>query len=46
MDKMLYYHQLSEETRVAFQSIDKFVKLGKIKKIVEGERREEKNSTE
>jgi len=42
MDKMVYYHKLEDETRVAFKSIDKFVKFGKIKKIVE----EEKHETE
>jgi hypothetical protein len=35
MDKMLFYEKINDETRVAFKTIDKFVKLGKIKKVVD-----------
>lgn len=41
MDKMVYYHKLDEETRVAFRSLDKFVKFSKIRKIVEAEAKQE-----
>lgn len=41
MDKLVYYRKVDEDTRVAFKSIDKFVKFGKIKKILEAERKEE-----
>jgi hypothetical protein len=41
MDKMVYYKKLEEDTRVAFKSIEKFVKFGKIRKIIEEEKREE-----
>lgn len=40
MDKMVFYHQIEEQTRVAFKTVDKFVKFGKIKKIVEQEKKE------
>lgn len=40
MDKMVYYKKIEEETRVAFKSVDKFVKFGKILKIVEAEKTE------
>jgi hypothetical protein len=40
MDKMVYYQKIDEETRVAFQSVDKFVKFAKIRKIVDAERKE------
>lgn len=39
MDKMVYYHKIEDETRVAFKSVDKFVKFGKIKKILEEEKK-------
>ena len=41
MDKMVYYHKINDETRVAFQSVDKFVKFSKIHKIVEAEKKNE-----
>jgi predicted hydrocarbon binding protein len=41
MDKLVYYRKIEEETRVAFQSVDKFVKFAKIQKIVEAERKNE-----
>jgi hypothetical protein len=34
MDKMVYYKKISDETKVAFKSVDKFVKFKKIKSIV------------
>lgn len=40
MDKMVYYHKVDEDTRVAFKSVEKFVKFGKIRKIVEEEGKE------
>ena len=40
MDKMVYYHKLDNETRVAFKSVDKFVKFSKILKILEEEKKE------
>lgn len=40
MDKMVYYHKLEEDTRVAFKSVEKFVKFSKIRKIVEEEKGE------
>lgn len=39
MDKMVYYHKIDDDTRVAFQSVDKFVKFAKIAKIVETEKK-------
>jgi len=41
MDKMVYYHKIEDETRVAFQSVEKFVKFAKINKIVEAEKKNE-----
>ena len=41
MDKLVYYHKVEEDTRVAFKSVDKFVKFGKIKKILEAEKKDE-----
>ena len=35
MDKMVFYKKVDDDTRVAFKTIDKFVKFGKIKKVVE-----------
>lgn len=35
MDKMVFYKEVNEDTRVAFKTLDKFVKFGKIRKIVE-----------
>ena len=35
MDKMVYFKTVQEDTRVAFKTIDKFVKFGKIRNIVE-----------
>jgi hypothetical protein len=37
MDKMLYYKKVEGDTRVAFKSINKFVKLSKIEAILEEE---------
>ena len=34
MDKMVYYKNVDDETRVAYKSVDKFVKFSKIKKIL------------
>lgn len=34
MDKKVYFRTIQEETKVAFKSIDKFVKFKKIKSIV------------
>lgn len=39
MDKMVYYHKIEDDTRVAFKSVDKFVKFAKINKIVEEEKK-------
>jgi hypothetical protein len=41
MDKMVYYHKVNDDTRVAFQSVDKFVKFAKIIKILETEKKTE-----
>lgn len=41
MDKMVYYKKIDEDTRVAFKTIDKFVKFAKIRKIVQEEKKEE-----
>ena len=35
MDKMVWFKTVTDDTKVAFQSIDKFVKFGKIRAIVE-----------
>lgn len=37
MDKMVYFKSVNDETKVAFKSVDKFVKFKKIKTIVEEE---------
>jgi len=41
MDKMVYFKKVDDETRVAFKAIDKFVKFGKIKKILEEEKKDQ-----
>lgn len=38
MDKMAYYKTIENETKVAFKSVDKFVKFKKIKSILAGEK--------
>jgi hypothetical protein len=38
MDKMVYFKSVNDETKVAFKSLDKFVKFKKIKSIIEGEK--------
>ena len=40
MDKMVYHHTITGETRVAFKSIDKFVKFSKIEKVIEESKKE------
>lgn len=37
MDKMVYFKSINDDTKVAFKSVDKFVKFKKIKTIVEEE---------
>lgn len=37
MDFMVYYKGIQDETKVAFKSVDKFVKFKKIKTILEEE---------
>lgn len=37
MDKMVYFRTIQDETKVAFKSVDKFVKFKKIKSILEDE---------
>lgn len=39
MDKMAYYKNITDETKVAFKSVDKFVKFSKIKKVVDANRK-------
>ena len=41
MDKLVFYRQINDETKVAYQSVDKFKKFGKIKKYVDEEVKEE-----
>jgi hypothetical protein len=41
MDKLVFYKQINDETKVAYQSIEKFKKFGKLKKIVEEEAKPE-----
>lgn len=41
MDKMVYFKSIQDETKVAFRSVDKFVKFKKVKSIVEGEKEHE-----
>ena len=41
MDKLVYYRKIDDETRVAFKGVDKFVKLGKIKIILDKEKKKE-----
>lgn len=41
MDKMAYYKKIDDETKVAYKSVDKFVKFSKIRKIVDANRKEE-----
>lgn len=38
MDKMVYFRTVNEDTKVAFKSVDKFVKFKKIKSIVDEEK--------
>lgn len=37
MDKMVWFKTIQEDTKVAFKTVDKFVKFSKIKNIVESE---------
>jgi glucose-6-phosphate isomerase len=37
MDKMVWFKTIQEDTKVAFQTVDKFVKFSKIKNIVDSE---------
>ena len=37
MDKMVFFKNVSDETKVAFKTVDKFVKFKKIRAIVEEE---------
>lgn len=39
MDKMAYYKKVDDETKVAYKSVDKFVKFSKIRKIVDANRK-------
>ena len=41
MDKLVYYKQISDETKVAYENVDKFKKFVKIRKIIEEEVKEE-----
>ena len=41
MDKMVYYKRVDDDTRVGFNTVDKFVKFGKIRKIVDQNRKKE-----
>lgn len=43
MDKMVYYKSVNDDTKVGYQSIDKFVKFKKIKSLVEAEQEQEEN---
>jgi hypothetical protein len=47
MDKMVYHKTVTGETRVAFKSVDKFVKFSKIQKVLEDAKaeREEQEDT-
>ena len=38
MDKMVYFRTVQDDTKVAFKSVDKFVKFKKIKNILEDEK--------
>lgn len=38
MDKMVYFKTVQDDTKVAYKSVDKFVKFKKIKGLVEGEK--------
>lgn len=40
MDKMAYYKNVDDETKVAFKSVEKFVKFSKIKKVVEANKKQ------
>ena len=46
MDKLVYYKQINDETKVAYQNVDKFKKFGKIRKIIEEEVKEEEKKEE
>lgn len=42
MDKMAYYKTVTEDTKVSFKSLEKFVKFGKMKsKVQETEEHEQ-----
>ena len=38
MDKMVYFRNVQDDTKVAFKNVDKFVKFKKIKALLEGEK--------
>ena len=46
MDKMAYYKNIDDETRVAYKSIEKFAKFSKIKKIVDDNKKIEETPAE
>ena len=35
MDKMVWFKTIQDDTKVAFQTVEKFVKFGKIRALVE-----------
>ena len=39
MDKMAYYKNIKDDTKVAYKSVDKFVKFSKIKKVVDANKK-------
>lgn len=34
MDRMVYYKNIDDDTKVAFKTVDKFHKFGKLRKII------------
>lgn len=46
MDKMVYFKTITNETRIAYKNIEKFVKFEKILKIVEENYKEEESDGE
>lgn len=40
MDKMVYYKNVEDETKVAYKSIEKFVKFSKIRKVVDSNKKQ------
>jgi hypothetical protein len=39
MDKMAYYKNITDETKVAYKAVEKFVKFSKIRKVVEANKK-------